>query len=378
MLGDRRLWYAVAVLQLPAAAALSKLAPEAARPWVLPVVLAACVAVFAWWRGRARPTALDRLLASPWTTLALLLGLTAVIAVVYPLADGLRNVGEGSDHDDALVLAATRLAEGSWPYGVRTYLGMPITPGPGWLLLWLPLAAMHMVWLVGPLALAAWAWAMAKATGTWRASNVALVLLGTSAACWEHLVTGGDYLAIGALATTVVLMAHGRRLPWSLIAGLALVLGLVATSRVVFLYLPLAAAAALWPRDRRVASLVAGLGVAAALGLHAAFYLPNPEAYSPLWVLKKGGFLMAPWARVGCVLACLATGLWILRSIRAGTSGLGPCLGRFWPALAVPLAFVALGGLEYVDWGLASWKAARHLLVAAPPLAAALAIGDAA
>jgi hypothetical protein len=61
--------------------------------------------------------------------------------------------GGGSDSDDALVTGVYELAAGRYPYYVKTYLGNPISPLPGALILAAPFVAVgcvalaHVFWL---------------------------------------------------------------------------------------------------------------------------------------------------------------------------------------------------------------------------------------
>ena len=86
--------------------------------WVLPALLAVVVAV-----------------------------LVALFVLGFPAAYG-HAMGVGSDRSDALDVALARLADGRYPYEGVTYLGNPITPLPGALLMAAPFA-----WLTGD---AAW------------------------------------------------------------------------------------------------------------------------------------------------------------------------------------------------------------------------------
>jgi len=99
---------------LPSAADLLRRAPT----WVLPSLVAVCV-----------------------------VGLAAAFVLGFPPTYG-EVMGVGSDRADALDVALSRLADGLYPYTGTTYLGNPITPLPGALLLAAPFHAItgHAAW----------------------------------------------------------------------------------------------------------------------------------------------------------------------------------------------------------------------------------------
>jgi hypothetical protein len=61
----------------------------------------------------------------------------AVTLFIYPKAN-IHTPMRGSDRDDALLDATSALLRGEFPYSRPTYLGNPITPLPGALLLAVP------------------------------------------------------------------------------------------------------------------------------------------------------------------------------------------------------------------------------------------------
>jgi hypothetical protein len=109
----------VVVLVLPAATRIVSRGPA----WVLPTVVAVVVAV-----------------------------LVALFVLGFPAAYG-HAMGVGSDRSDALDVALARLADGRYPYEGVTYLGNPITPLPGALLMAAPFT-----WLTGHAAWQNLAW----------------------------------------------------------------------------------------------------------------------------------------------------------------------------------------------------------------------------
>ncbi|MEO6656314.1 MAG: hypothetical protein ABIO36_09560 [Pyrinomonadaceae bacterium] len=75
-----------------------------------------------------------------WANVLALVTFVVVIAIViyaYPIADS-GVYGGGSDADDALILAANALIHGQYPFYPLTYLGNPIAPMPGSVILAVP------------------------------------------------------------------------------------------------------------------------------------------------------------------------------------------------------------------------------------------------
>lgn len=67
--------------------------------------------------------------------------LAVVLLVIYPQINT-SAMGTGSDDDDALNIAARALLSGTYPYSEPTYLGNPVAPLPGAVLLAIPLVGL--------------------------------------------------------------------------------------------------------------------------------------------------------------------------------------------------------------------------------------------
>ena len=72
-----------------------------------------------------------------WLAVGTLIAILAVFVCLYPVAKA-GIVGQGSDADNALNIATRALLRGRFPYYQPTYLGNPISPLPGSLLLAVP------------------------------------------------------------------------------------------------------------------------------------------------------------------------------------------------------------------------------------------------
>lgn len=199
------------------------------------IAIAVCVsALMLWLRGRHLSGGELRAgwLVLPWCVFVLL------FIVLFPLANG-HTLGAGSDRADALRIAASALVHGHYPYRALTYLGHPITPLPGAVLLAIPffllgnVSLQNLLWLALFLLFSQWFFRHRST-----AIISVLLLLGASAARLDDFVVGGDFL-VNAMyvcaAAALVMAAHqGDRTVWMRIAA-GVFLGLAIDSRPVYI-----------------------------------------------------------------------------------------------------------------------------------------------
>ena len=114
-------------------------------------IVVATVVVLPWLTDRVRR-------APPWVLPVVVAVVVAVLVVAFvlgpPAADA-RALGVGSDRANALDVAVTRLLAGDYPWAATTYLGNPLSPLPGAMLMATPFvlltgsaAAQNVVWTV--------------------------------------------------------------------------------------------------------------------------------------------------------------------------------------------------------------------------------------
>ncbi|MBD0319092.1 MAG: hypothetical protein ICV87_02080 [Gemmatimonadetes bacterium] len=255
------------------------------------IVYAGVVIAAAFLPARTLRSTARALSARPHLWLALLTGLlVAAFAVVYPVANR-GALGGGSDRDDALNLAVRALLRDGMPYRERTYLGNPVTPLPGALVLAMPFV------LLGNAALQVLFWVPALAVSVGRAvrdRGAGLLLVAAALLlCPDALrdvLGGGDYFANAAYVVVALVAAHEaarvRAGVWIEI-GAAALLGLALFSRPNFVLLwPLAAASLARVAGRRGALLAV---VAAAVGgaVTLPLYLADPAGFTPLHTADK-------------------------------------------------------------------------------------------
>jgi hypothetical protein len=350
----------LAVLQLPSLRAIARYGHGLALPGGL--LLFAGALAFYMWASRPQRTAWQSRLLG-WPLAAALLGLMAAAAHwLYPIADGLKVHMRGSDMDDAVQVAVHGLLAGHSPYAGATYMGTALSPGPGLVLLYVPFVPWGGYAFGAVAAMAGCALLLRHQTASWRAPALMLAFAASSIFFLELLVVGSDLIMVSC---GLVAMAAGLRMargPGGL-AALAVLCALLATSRVVFLYLPFVFALVLWQRSKRQALAFASGAVALSLGLHAWLYLKGPAIYSPLHLIGKGQSLMTGPFRAMTLLACLAAAGYVIGRARKGL--LSPyeapllCLG-------VPLAGIACAELAYRGGNLLTWEGANYLMPIVP------------
>lgn len=120
------------------------------------------------------------------------LAVAALFAIIHPVSVR-HTITQGNDSEDALYRGATNLIHLHYPYYSKTYLGNPITPMPGALILDLPFAVFNhagmqnLVWLAAFFCFAA---AFFKRSST---PVLFACLILANAHTFVNLMTGADY-----------------------------------------------------------------------------------------------------------------------------------------------------------------------------------------
>ncbi len=298
--------------------------------------------------------------------LGILIAMTATSGVIYPLADARRGAGGGSTADDAMILAARSFRTSGSMYGEMVPPKIPISSGPGWVLLNLPLANPTLYWLLSPfyilLAVFAFSWAMHSA----RPAAFALCLLSSSLLFWELLTTGQDLVAVGFAFAILTLatwqLCRTPRPSWPLVILTGVLAGLVATSRFPFAGFPMLLALLAWKNNRTTSLLIAGAGMLTVVGLHAGFYATS-NLYQPFHLFTRGG------KNIGIDLiglGLLAETFALIFAYRGADSRVSSWLHGTWLCLFIPLLLIAFGELRTVAWSFAHWEGANYLFPCIP------------
>lgn len=307
------------------------------------------------------PPGARRALASPWLAATLLAAFAAANFFLYPLLDreAVKLAGEGSDADDALIDAASRLLRGEAPYAAPTYRGNPISPGLGWVALNALWANTAWFFAMTPLYLAALAGLVRWVCGAWPAANLVVIGHLGCLGFWE-LAPTHDLAAFGLALAGGFVAAFALRRAAPALAAMAVVLGVIASARVPFAAFPLLAAALL-ARATPLWPLLAALGTGVAVALPLAYAYLSAGLYPPFHLAGAGAALLPSGWFPGAAAATLAVTLLVLRrpAVRLADLTL-----RAWACLVVPLGFVAAAQLAAIGFDTGRWEGANYLMPA--------------
>ncbi|MGI8753893.1 MAG: hypothetical protein ACR2MN_16585 [Acidimicrobiales bacterium] len=323
-------------------------------------------------------------LASSWWLTALFLATLALYSLLgYPHEHARQALSSGSTSDQAMQRTWNALIHGRDMYAVHLSGNVPVSPGPLWVILNGPFtlvrayAWMNPVWL-GVTAVALRVWYRRAA-----AVNLGLAVLVVSPGLARLLAEGHDIPALACAAVLLVALADRLTRDATMAAatgaavrrvgpGAMVVLGgcaaVLASARIIFLFVPVLLGVLVARRDRRGAlgiALIGLLAAGAANGLAAA----GVAHYGPLHLFQRAGHRQ-PVAilAVGVVVAVAIGVLTVLRSTSSGTSWFA------WFALcwSVPLLFIGFGELAADPGNLTAWEGANYILAGSIPVMAAL------
>ena len=240
-----------------------------------------------WWQ---------QLLERRWLVLSIAT-ITAFFAVivVYPYADGLKEVMRGSDQDDAVMICGQALLRGEFPYLQRTYFGNPASPAPGMLFLFLPSIISGWYPLTTLIALVLTTYFVQQRTGHQAAVDF-VAYLSTGLLFWDHLAVGLDLIVLGLLVLlTTELCSSSKSLKDVILVGL--LCGILGATRTVFAFVPLMYGFILFQRSKYHGLVVATLGALFTVCFHGIFLLWDQEHYTPLHLFGKGDVLLTGYWR---------------------------------------------------------------------------------
>jgi hypothetical protein len=296
-------------------------------------------------------------LYTPWPTLFLLIAFTVGALSMHPYVVSLKEHGAGSDSDEALILAGQALLNFQNPYTAVTYLGNPFSVGPGWALLAAPFTVSGLYPLFFPSTVALTMGCLRSNGHDWLTLNRFIILLASSPCVWELACDGSDYLPFAMLTLTVTQLLQRPIIRTFDVVGLTVVLGLLSTFRIVFIFLPLLVGFSLFAIHRRRAFAVALGSLAICLASQSLFYFLNRGHYPPLNLLQnKSQAHFTSETLALAVAICAVAGVAMLLN-----------WGRWRPitqlaiGLTIPWAIVAVSDLAVVQGSLPLWGGAAFL-----------------
>jgi hypothetical protein len=217
----------------------------------------------------------------------------AAVALVLLLTAEPTSIAH-SDRNHALTLAGQRLLAGLYPYGAPTFLGEPITPMPGGVVLALPFSGLFgnagfqnaLVLLV----------LLAVLTSNLRSRGLAhLAFVGVVVSPYvvyqirwgEDLLANGAWVAVGALLVLHTWREHP--VDWRGV-GSALLLGVTLSWRPNMLVVLLPVVAHVLARHGMARALLLSVAILAGfLAVTLPFFLPDPARFSPIHVSSRLG-----------------------------------------------------------------------------------------
>lgn len=233
------------------------------------------------------------------TKISLRLSITAAVVTaigsgvlaffLYNLANS-GQIGPGSDGDDALILGATELINGRYPFYPLTYLGNPIAPMPGAVIFAVPFILLGVYPLQAVFWLIVFFGVIAITTGSLRGTLfMALPLLAVSPTIFQNLSSGADHIAnsiyILVFSLLVIRAAWKESARWWEFALPAALLGVGLSSRSNFAFVLPMLFLLLWKlKGLRFAIGTCAVIAAAFLAITLPFWLYDPQGFTPLLV----------------------------------------------------------------------------------------------
>lgn len=204
-------------------------------------------------------------------------------------------------------------------------------------------------------------WLALRAAGhTTRLANAWMLLLFSSLLSWEMSMAGADLIAISVVIMVLYLMAERWCLGPATLAsiGIAVLVGLFGTARIVMPILAPLFALLIWKHDKLHAVLFAVVALAVTAGVHAAFYF-QVDFYHPFHLLTRAQSRMGPVMMAAGAVATLALGVLALILMRPTRPS---HLAWFTTLLATPFAFISAGELIDVKFDFRQWEGRNYLM----------------
>ena len=146
---------------------------------------------------------------------------------------------------------------------------------------------------------------------------------------------------------------------------LAILTGLIATSRIVFFFVPFLFSFLIIQKGKIYALFFATLSIFVCIGLHLYFHNLT-HFYPPIHLLNNKGELFPIWLKLSAIISCSFIGISIIMTI---ANNLFDTLIRIWAVFFFPLFFTSLGDLNIRNWDFSVWEGANYLI---PPIFFAL------
>jgi hypothetical protein len=239
--------------------------------------------------------ALVSMVSEKWANilaLATFAGMAALVVHAYPVVNA-GTYGGGSDADDALILGANELIHGRYPFYASTYLGNPIAPMPGAVLLAVPFVLINLLPMQNVFWLAVF---FGVVRNHLQSSVYALALLWLVLLCspsvLQNLVTATDRVSnavyvLAAMWLMIKTISGPDTATWKKILA-AIFLGVCLSSRSNFVFLmPLLFSVLAQNSDWRTAIKYLAITGVACAAVTIPFWLYDPKAFTPFNVQSE-------------------------------------------------------------------------------------------
>ncbi len=318
------------------------------------------------WISISSANVFRRLVSANW----FILGLTSLALLVsawfYPLADGLKAIGQGQDQDDCTILGVSAILSFEHPFATPTYFGNPCSNLLGALLPHIPFVLVGNMGLAGPTFMIATLFLLLR-TGVdkWVLGLFSAAVIFVPATM-ELMVNGSDLVFIGFAVLTIArileLQARGLALEPSWVWCLAILTAVAGTTRINMILLIVVVGVVLISQKQ---SLIPLLSTSTLFLLpNVVIYLLSPDNFAPLHLVAKGQSLV-PGASYGAMLVATASllllGLVFANHVRSAPAAFTAA------AFGIHLAFLSYGDLVFNRvFDLFWWEGANYLYLVTP------------
>ncbi len=268
--------------------------------------------------------------------------------LIHPLADtGI--IGGGNDRGNALNKAAEQILSLQYPYAVRTYLGNPISPLPGAILLAVPFVILgnsgyqNLFWII-LFVLVLYSLSKDFRTGLYLLGSLFLL----SPIVSQEFLTGGDliannlYIFIAVTFYSLLILKGVQKTKWLFPASIFLGIALCSRFQYILL-LPLLFSFSIqntgWKNAFKY-TFIAGI-VTIILGF--SFYLASPAEFTPLHTYEKLSRFETHFPHVGLLVPFLT----LLVTFQLCLTSMKKRLDLLFRNCAIILAIPSLAGLLF-------------------------------
>jgi hypothetical protein len=316
--------------------------------------------------GTASTTA-NRILSSSWFWIFCIVLFTAYDVVRYPA-----SIHTPSTVAPALIEPAKQLLHGHDPYSAHLQHNIPISPGPGWILLLAPLTLAGGVMLISPIFAAICTYLIRKRTKLGAGIFMLLLLLEPDLVLKSS--RGHDIFAISIAFAILCLLAERLSKTTGGILLLSTLAALFATSRIPMVALLVILGIGLYRLRKRAGALFLMASLALTTAIHAIFFLwaaHDHEFYQPLHLFARASRFSGHALMLTGFVAALLVFAWIVFRMTNSPTDWMIAGGMFLAAAFIP---IGIGELIADRYSFTLWEGSNYVSFAVPLFLAALAL----